>query len=55
MNLLLQQIVFVTKIILDWWKNHSEYYGRDKLFSHTGGIFVDIESVMNGEDVKYCF
>ena len=44
-----------SKIILDWWKNHSKYYGRDKLFSHTGGIFVDIESVMNGEDVKYCF
>ena len=44
-----------SEIILDWWKNHSEYYGRDKLFSHTGGIFVDIESVMNGEDVKYCF
>ena len=46
-----------SKIILDWWKNHSEYYGRDKLFSHTGGIFVDIESVMNriGEDINYCF
>ena len=44
-----------SKIILDWWKNHSKYYGRDKLFSHTGGIFVDIESVMNGEDVKYFF
>ena len=47
--------VTCSKIILDWWKNHNVHYGKDKLFSHTGGIFVDIESVINGEDVKYCF
>ena len=47
--------VTCSKIILDWWKNHNVHYEKDKLFSHTGGIFVDIESVINGEDVKYCF
>ena len=41
--------------ILFFLEECTVYYGRDKLFSHTGGIFVDIESVMNGEDVKYCF